>query len=94
MISCEHINCDSYEFLGQNEETRAFYNTYHQDLIDEDDEFGHLREGVAMHVDDDEGQAEEPEEQETVSVDEIRQRVRDMAQNNSVGADHILLGHL
>lgn len=84
----------THEFLGQNEETRAFYDTYHQDLIDEDVEFGHLREGVAMHVDDDNGQAEEPEVRETVSMDEIRQRVRDMAQNNPVGADYILFGHL
>ncbi|KAH0839632.1 hypothetical protein J3R83DRAFT_548 [Lanmaoa asiatica] len=75
------IEGDSLEALGQNEETRAFYNTYHQDLIDEDDEFGLLREDIAMPVNDD-AQAEEPEEQETVSIDEIRQRVRDIAQND------------
>lgn len=96
MTSCENIICDLYEFPGQNEETRAFYNTYHQDLIDEDDEFGHLREDVAMPADDDgddDAQAEEPE-REIVSVDEIRQRAREMAQNDHVGADRILLGRL
>ncbi|KAF8138155.1 MRC1-like domain-containing protein [Boletus edulis] len=77
------IEGDSLEALGQNEETRAFYNTYHQDLIDENDEFGHLREDAAMPADDDDdAPAAEPEEQETVSVDEIRQRVREIAQSN------------
>ncbi|KAG8218354.1 hypothetical protein J3R82DRAFT_3973 [Butyriboletus roseoflavus] len=76
------IEGDSLEALGQNEETRAFYNTYHQDLIDEDDEFRHLRENIAMPVDND-AHAEESEERATVSVDEIRQRVHDMVQNNS-----------
>ncbi|KAG9317178.1 hypothetical protein JVU11DRAFT_1371 [Chiua virens] len=76
------IEGDTLEALGQNEETRAFYNTYHQDLIDEDDDFAHLREDIIMPVDDGTIRTEEPE-QETVSVDEIRQRVRDLAQNNS-----------
>lgn len=94
MTGCKDIICGSYAFPGQNEETRAFYNTYHQDLIDEDDEFGHLRKDVATFADDDAAQAEEPEERETISVDEIRHRARDMAQNNAVGADCILLEHL
>lgn len=46
-----------------------------------------------MTVDND-AQADEPEERETVSVDEIRQRVHDMVQNNSVGADRISPLHL
>ncbi|KAF8558978.1 hypothetical protein OG21DRAFT_1480851 [Imleria badia] len=76
------IEGDSLEALGQNEETRAFYNTYHQDLINEDDEFGYLREDVVMPADDDSAPGAEPEEQETVSANEIRQRVREMAQNS------------
>jgi len=82
--------CNLEEVPGQNEETRAFYNTYHQDLIDEDDEFGHLQENVPMPVDDD-VPSDEPR-QETVSVDEIRQRVREIAQNDPVGPDCILPG--
>jgi hypothetical protein len=43
--------------------------------------------------DGDDAQAEEPEH-EIVSVDEIRQRAREMAQDNTVGVDRILLGRL
>lgn len=78
---------------GQNEETRAFYNTYHQDLMDEDDDFAHLRVGVPMPAADDDGQDEDHEQPETVTVDEIRQRAREMVQNNIVGANCILLEH-
>jgi mediator of replication checkpoint protein 1 len=72
----------NFNLTGQNENTRAFYNTYHQDLVDEDDEFKHLREDVVMGEDD--AQADEPEERETVSVDEVRQRLREVAQDNTV----------
>lgn len=89
MTRCQNVTCDLKEVPGQNEETRAFYNTYHQDLIDEDDEFGHLREDVPMPADDDDVPADEPQ-QETVSVDEVRQRVREIAQNDPVGADCLL----
>lgn len=80
-----------HNFSGQNEETRAFYNTYHQDLIDEDDEFGHLREDVMMPPDDEDAQATEPEERGTVSVDEVRQHLREVAQSNCVGASLYIL---
>ena len=93
-LSVANILYVTHEFSGQNEETRAFYNTYHQDLIDEDDEFGHLREGVTMPADDEDAPGAEPEEQETISVNEIRQRVREMAQNNLVSVNRILLGRL
>lgn len=47
-----------------------------------------------MPADDgDDAPVEEPE-QETVSVDEIRQRVREMAQDNPVGADRVFLGRV
>ncbi|KAF8845644.1 hypothetical protein BDN67DRAFT_1033013 [Paxillus ammoniavirescens] len=82
MYKKRKIEGDNLEALGQNESTRAFYNTYHQDLVDEDDEFKHLREDVVMGEDD--VQAEEPEERETVSVDEVRQRLREVAQDNTV----------
>ncbi|KAH7888042.1 hypothetical protein F5I97DRAFT_944152 [Phlebopus sp. FC_14] len=70
----------TFHSAGQNEETRAFYNTYHQDLqaSDDDDEFAHLREAAPV-IDDD---AAENEEREMVSVDEIRTRLREAAQNN------------
>ncbi|KAL4082002.1 hypothetical protein V8B97DRAFT_1879878 [Scleroderma yunnanense] len=72
------IDGDDLEALGQNEETRAFYNTYHQDLIDDgDDEFKHLQD-VPMEADE-----EEPEQRESVTTDEIRDRVREMARNQT-----------
>lgn len=61
--------------------------------MDEDDDFAHLRVGVPMPVADDDGQDEDHEQPETVTVDEIRQRAREMVQNNIVGANCILLEH-
>jgi len=64
---------------GQNEETRAFYNTYHQDLVgDEDDNFKHLQD-VPMEDDGD-----EPDQMESVTVDEIRECARKVARNLTV----------
>ncbi|KIK91696.1 hypothetical protein PAXRUDRAFT_830609 [Paxillus rubicundulus Ve08.2h10] len=82
MYKKRKIEDDDLEALGQNENTRAFYNTYHQDLVDEDDEFKHLREDVIMGEDD--TQADDPEERGTVSVDEVRQRLREVAHDNTV----------
>ncbi|KAF9224303.1 hypothetical protein BS17DRAFT_779610 [Gyrodon lividus] len=82
MYKKRKVEGDDLEALGQNEQTRAFYNTYHQDLVDEDDEFKHLREDDVVMADDD-AQADEPEKRETVSVDEVRQRLREMAQDNT-----------
>ncbi|KAI6004135.1 hypothetical protein EDD15DRAFT_2156102 [Pisolithus albus] len=73
------IEGDDLEALGQNEETRAFYNTYHQGLEDNaDDEFKHLR-GVAVDENDD----DEPE-QGSMTVFEVRERAREVARNPSV----------
>lgn len=84
--------CDWNVFPAQNEETRAFYDTYHQDLIDLDDEFGYLRRDAAMPPDDGNVQAEEP--QETVSMDEIRRRVREVVENDYVSTTHMVLRHI
>lgn len=70
------IDGDDLEALGQNEETRAFYNTYHQDLVDDgDDEFKHLH-GVPVESDGD----DDPE-RESVTVFEVHERVREVARN-------------
>ncbi|KIJ70449.1 hypothetical protein HYDPIDRAFT_78205 [Hydnomerulius pinastri MD-312] len=82
MYKKRKIEGDDLEALGQNEATRAFYNAYQQDLMDDDDdEFKHLREDIQMGEDD--AEAEEPEPREVVSVDEVRQRLREMAQSNA-----------
>lgn len=72
------IEGDDLEALGQNEETRAFYNAYQQDLEDDgDDEFKHLR-GVAVDENDD----DEPE-QGSMTVFEVHERAREIARNPS-----------
>lgn len=73
------IDGDNLEALGQSEETRAFYNTYHHDLVDDgDDEFKHLRDAPTNESDDD----DEPEP-ESISVSEVLERVREAARNPS-----------
>ncbi|KAI6105443.1 hypothetical protein F5141DRAFT_1064629 [Pisolithus sp. B1] len=73
------IEGDDLEALGQNEETRAFYNTYHQDLAyDEDDEFKHLRDVPVDENDDDEP------EQESITAFEAHEHAREIARNPSV----------
>lgn len=84
MVACCSLSVVKLNLVvtGQNEATRAFYNTYHQDLVDEDDDdFKHLQD---VQMSEDDAEADQPEEREMVSVDEIRQRVREMAQNNTV----------
>ncbi|KAG1715960.1 hypothetical protein ID866_1184 [Astraeus odoratus] len=80
MYKKRKIESDDLEVLGQNEETRAFYNAYHHDLVDDgDDEFKHLQD-VPMDDSDD-----EREQVESVTVDEVRERLRESARNQTVG---------
>ncbi|KAI6122780.1 hypothetical protein EV401DRAFT_1949860 [Pisolithus croceorrhizus] len=74
------IEGDDLEALGQNEETRAFYNTYHQNLAydDDDDEFKHLRDVPVNENDDDEP------EQESITAFEVHERAREIARNSVV----------
>ncbi|KAI6165006.1 hypothetical protein EDD17DRAFT_1506348 [Pisolithus thermaeus] len=78
-FSWQLIAC-SGSSAGQNEETRAFYNTYHQNLAydDDDDEFKHLRDVPVNENDDDEP------EQESITAFEAHEHAREIARNPSV----------
>ncbi|KAH7931349.1 hypothetical protein BV22DRAFT_1053282 [Leucogyrophana mollusca] len=79
MYKKRKIDGDNLEALGQNEETRAFYNAYQHNLTDDDNEFGHLQqEDVPMAAVD---QHDEHDEREAVSASELRARLREAAQN-------------
>jgi mediator of replication checkpoint protein 1 len=62
---------------GQDEATRPFYEAYQRDLVDDPEEFGYPQEDILM-VDGEE------ETQETVSVNEIRARAREITKTNEV----------
>jgi hypothetical protein len=69
------------KLVGQNEETRAFYDAYHQPLTEDDGfEFQYLQRDDADVQDDD----PEQESREVVSTYEIRRLVREAAQQNEV----------
>ncbi|EGO27257.1 hypothetical protein SERLADRAFT_413730 [Serpula lacrymans var. lacrymans S7.9] len=80
MYKKRKIDGDHLEALGQKEETRAFYEAYQKDLIDDDGlEFQHLKQDTEM-VDVDQEDDEE-DQKEVVSYEEIREQVQRVAQN-------------
>jgi len=70
---------DSVPFIGQDKDTKAFYDAYQKDLADDDQlDFAHLQgEDVEM-------KDETEEEREIVSVSEIRERARKLARTAEV----------
>ncbi|EIW82499.1 hypothetical protein CONPUDRAFT_153372 [Coniophora puteana RWD-64-598 SS2] len=77
MYKKRKIDGDDLEALGQNQETRAFYDTYQQDLMEDENEFAHLHQDDAamMDAEDEDDQGMEAE----VSVDEVRRQLRQVA---------------
>lgn len=77
MYKKRKIDGDDLEALGQNQETRAFYETYQQNLMEDENEFAHLHQDDAamMDAEDEDDQGMEAE----VSVDEVRRQLRQVA---------------
>jgi mediator of replication checkpoint protein 1 len=68
---------------GAHPETRAFFDAYQRDLVDDNDEFANLRlEDVVMGSD---NEVAEEEQRETISYDDIRRELREAAQQDDVG---------
>ncbi|KAH7914378.1 MRC1-like domain-containing protein [Hygrophoropsis aurantiaca] len=79
MYKKRKIAGDNLEALGQNEETRAFYEAYQHDLADDDNEFMHLQQEDTEMANEDQEDVED--DREAVSVSELRARLRQAAQN-------------
>jgi mediator of replication checkpoint protein 1 len=74
-----HSNtCADSSCTGKNEETRAFYDAYQRDLVDDEPmEFGPPEE--------DRSPVDEEEAQETISRAEVTKRAREVARAGEVG---------
>ncbi|EJD01307.1 uncharacterized protein FOMMEDRAFT_135544 [Fomitiporia mediterranea MF3/22] len=70
------IQGDKLEDLGKDEKSRAFYDAYQRDILEDDSEdFAHLASDD-MDVEDENGEEEEPE---TVTTSEIQAQLREVA---------------
>ena len=66
------------------DETQAFVQAYHADLVDDDNEFSNLPEIDDMTIVHDGSQEDAPEEQEVISAADIRKRLRMAAEEGMV----------
>ncbi|KAG1780344.1 MRC1-like domain-containing protein [Suillus placidus] len=70
------IDGDTLEDLGRNQETKAFYDAYQHELIDDDLEFGHLQPDTAMVSED-----EDEETRKVVLTEDLNAELREAARN-------------
>ncbi|KAG2071979.1 hypothetical protein BDR04DRAFT_1097661 [Suillus decipiens] len=70
------IDGDTLEDLGRNQETKAFYDAYQHDLVDDDLEFVHLKTDAPMVSED-----EDEETGEVVSTNDLNAELREAARN-------------
>lgn len=70
------IDGDTLEDLGRNKETKAFYDAYQQELIDDDLEFDHLQTDTRMVSDD-----EDEETRKVVLTEDLNAELREAARN-------------
>ncbi|KAG1820532.1 MRC1-like domain-containing protein [Suillus subaureus] len=68
------IDGDTLEDLGRNQETKAFYDAYQHDLIDDDLEFAHLQTDARTVSEDEDG-----ETGEMVSIEDLNAELREAA---------------
>lgn len=66
-------------FIGRNQETKAFYDAYQQELIDDDLEFDHLQTDTRMVSDD-----EDEETRKVVLTEDLNAELREAARNREV----------
>lgn len=66
-------------FIGRNKETKAFYDAYQQELIDDDLEFDHLQADTRMVSDD-----EDEETRKVVLTEDLNAELREAARNREV----------
>lgn len=66
-------------FIGRNQETKAFYDAYQQELIDDDLEFDHLQADTRMVSDD-----EDEETRKVVLTEDLNAELREAARNREV----------
>lgn len=65
--------------IGRNQETKAFYDAYQQELIDDDLEFDHLQTDTRMVSDD-----EDEETRKVVLTEDLNAELREAARNREV----------
>jgi mediator of replication checkpoint protein 1 len=70
------IDGDTLEDLGRNQETKAFYDAYQHDLVDDDLEFAHLQTDTRMVSEDEDG-----ETGEVVLTEDLNTELREAARN-------------
>ncbi|KAG2361993.1 hypothetical protein BDR07DRAFT_1407958 [Suillus spraguei] len=70
------IDGDTLEDLGRNQETKAFYDAYQHDLVDDDLEFVHLKTDAPMVSED-----EDEETGAVVSTNDLNAELREAARN-------------
>ncbi|KAG0699868.1 MRC1-like domain-containing protein [Suillus ampliporus] len=73
------IDGDTLEDLGRNEETKAFYEAYQGELVDDDLEFVHLQVDTQMASEDED---EEKETRKVVLIEDLNAELREAARNN------------
>lgn len=79
------MNLAERKSSGAHPETKAFYDTYHGDLQDDNNEFAHMQSGdVVMGSNDEDGDPEAEEIKETVSTWDVRDQLRAAAQRDEV----------
>ncbi|KAF8897205.1 hypothetical protein BD779DRAFT_1489499 [Infundibulicybe gibba] len=81
------IGRDDIKQLGEHDDTRSFFNVYKNDLVDDDNaDLSYLQDSqdVTMTAADEEVDGNEEEPRGFISRDEIRQRVRELAQSEQV----------
>jgi mediator of replication checkpoint protein 1 len=69
----------TFPFIGRNQETKAFYDAYQQELIDDDLEFDHLQTDTRMVSDD-----EDEETRKVVLTEDLNAELREAARNREV----------
>lgn len=70
---------------GAHPETKAFYDTYHGDLVDDNNEFSHMQsEDVVMSSNNEDGDMETEDARETISAKDLRAQLRAAAMRDEV----------
>ncbi|OCH87897.1 hypothetical protein OBBRIDRAFT_795748 [Obba rivulosa] len=78
------LDGDKLDELAKHQETLAFVQAYHADMVDDDNEFAHLQNDE-MPVDEDAEPDEEQLPQETVSAEELRRQLQEASRSRAVG---------